>query len=319
VTTAVAGELTMLDEELGRMLDEPVSQVRRRDRIFPGSYESCVLEVELESGRQTRLFLKDLGSCPEFKLDREARRERELFMYRDVLPGQALGTARFYGSIENRWLFLEYVDGMPVRYCDIPDWYRAVRWLGRMHGALAGRVAELRRSSPLGRADEAAQWDIAGRALRSMYEFSPAYERRLARALRRWDVAVEAIAAGPLTLVHSAYRPAEVLIEENAEEPRVCPVDWEHAAIGSTLYDFASLTDGFEDRQLDAFLEAYRDEAARHGWKAPGGERARFVIDCHRLHKHLTLLCHAFPRGYPADRAEAILAGVERMAATTLA
>jgi hypothetical protein len=319
VTTAVADGLgTVLDRELGRILEEPVAAVRPRERRFPGAYESCVLEVELESGRAVELFLKDLGSCPDFKDDRRARRERELFMYRDVLAGAQLGTARYYGCVDDRWLFLEFVDGIPVRYCDMPDWHRVVRWLGRMQGAFAGRIGELRASGRLGVRDTAAFREMAARALRSVREFSDGYEGRLARALGRWDDAADAMAEGPPTLVHSAYRPAEVLIADAGGEPRVCPVDWELAAIGSTLFDFANFTDGFEGDELDSLLGAYRDEAALHGWRVPDGDRARFVIECHRLYKHLTLLSHAFPRRYPLDEVEAILAGFEREAAATL-
>jgi aminoglycoside phosphotransferase (APT) family kinase protein len=159
---------------------------------------------------------------------------------------------------------------------------------------------------------------MAARALRSVREFSDGYEGRLARALRRWDVAAEAMAEGPLTLVHSAYRPAEILIADAGDEPRVCPVDWELASIGSTLFDFANFTDGFEGDELDSLFASYRDEAARHGWHVPGGDRARFVSDCHRLYKHLTLLSHSFPRRYPLDEVESILAGFEREAAATL-
>jgi hypothetical protein len=305
---------TGLDEILG----DEVVDARRRERRFPGAYDSWVLEVDLVSGRGLTLFVKDLSSCPNFKDDRQARRERELFVYRHVLAGTDLGTARFYGCTEDGLLVLEYVDGMPVRYCDIPDWFRAVRWLGRMQGTLAGRIGELRGSGTLPVRDDGLYWDMARRALRSVSEFSVEYERRLSTALRRWDLAVEAMSEGPHTLVHSAYRPAEILICDGAEGRRICPVDWELAAIGSTLFDFSIFTDGFEGEELDALLEAYRGEASRHGWDVPDGARTHFVIDCHRIYKSVTLLSHSAPRGYPHDAVEGILAGVERMAAETL-
>ena len=308
----------VLPEELERALAERVAGVRRTALPFPGTYDSCVLEVTLASGRETRLFLKDLASCPDFKADRAGRRARELSVYRDVLSGADLGTARFYGCPGDRWLLLEYVEGLPVKYCDIPDWHHSVRWLGRMHATLAGRIDELRQSSRLPVNGERGSWEIAAKAMRSVHQFSPSYERRLARALHRWYVAVEAMTEGPLTLVHGAYRPEEVLIQKTSRGPRVCPVDWENAALGSTLVDFANFTEGFEGNELDLLFDRYREEAATHGWETPVGERARFAMACHRLQKNLTRLAHAAPRGYPSAEVEQLLRGVEQMAAATL-
>lgn len=303
--------------DLSALIGEPVAGAHRRERRFPGAYESWILDVELESGAELALFVKDLNSCPDFKDDRRERHERELFMYRDVLSSAELGTARFYGY-SGGLLVLEFVDGMPVRYCDIPHWLDAARWLGRMQAVFAPRAGELRASGRLAVYDSSFYRSAYGRARGSVSEFSSSLAERLDRALGNWDAAAEAMAGAPSTLVHSAYRPAEILTVGPPGGARICPVDWELAAVGSTLFDIAMLTDGFEGEELERFLEVHREAAAEHGWDVPTGAEARFVLDCHRIHKHLTLLAHASRRGYSAADTEAILTGVEAMAASAL-
>ena len=63
------------------------------------------------------------------------------------------------------------------------------------------------------------------------------------------------------TLVHGAFRPAQILVNAGTEPVRICPTDWEISAMGSCLYDLAALTDGFQDRELVPFLEHFLEAA----------------------------------------------------------
>ena len=74
---------------------------------------------------------------------------------------------------------------------------------------------------------------------------------------------------------------------------RICPVDWEKAAIGSALYDLALIPDGFEAPALDQLLEAYRQEAMKHSVATPESEELRRVVTSFRLFMAINLLSRA--------------------------
>ena len=52
-------------------------------------------------GESFRFFLKDYGFSRQSKDAPEARRDRELRVYRDLLAGADLGTPAYYGSVWN--------------------------------------------------------------------------------------------------------------------------------------------------------------------------------------------------------------------------
>ena len=63
-----------------------------------------------------------------------------------------------------------------------------------------------------------------------------------------------------MTLTHGVFYPSNVLIEQRDGRPRVCPVDWETAAVGPGLLDLAALTAGdWTDAQRRALVAAYRE------------------------------------------------------------
>ena len=75
-------------------------------------------------------------------------------------------------------------------------------------------------------------------------------------------------------------RLANVLIEHGNGRPRVCPVDWETAAVGPGLIDLAALTAGdWADEQRRALVSAYREAL-------PGGTEDEVLTDLDycRLH-----------------------------------
>jgi hypothetical protein len=94
---------------------------------------------------------------------------------------------------------------------------------------------------------------------------------------------------------------------------RICPVDWEVAAIGATLCDFAFFADGFEPPMLDRLWDAYRQEAAQYGIPLPDERDMPYILDCFCLHRTITLLSKSFEENFPEsgvvkllDRAEVL-------------
>src|SRR4029453_7904950 len=77
------------------------------------------------------------------------------------------------------------------------------------------------------------------------------------------------------------------------------PVDWEMAALGSPMYDFAQLVDGFEEPVLEDLLRAYCDEGGLCGVSPPDGSGLRRILNCLWLHRSLTLLGKAVEEEFP--------------------
>src|SRR5205814_2079494 len=65
---------------------------------------------------------------------------REIEVYRSVLAGAGLGTAKLYAAdVERSWLVLEKVEGVELyQIGELDPWQRALRWLARMHDRFAG-------------------------------------------------------------------------------------------------------------------------------------------------------------------------------------
>src|SRR5437867_1794934 len=120
----------------------PIGRIEHRRSEYAGWYASEVVTVQLEAGRELKIFLKNFGTNRGLKDGMAQRRERELQVYRDLLADADLDTARYYGSVWDEaggrfWLLLEFVEGMPVRYCGFEYWVEAAAWLGRLQGYFA--------------------------------------------------------------------------------------------------------------------------------------------------------------------------------------
>jgi hypothetical protein len=281
-----------------------ISSVERKRSQFSSFYASDVLTIRLACGHELKVFMKDFGSYDHPKDGLAGRRDRELAAYRDLLADADLGTAGYYGSAwepsaERFWLFLEYVEGDPVKHYGFDYWVPPAAWLGRMQGYYARRRDLWEGCADLIRHDDAFFHGIAEQALRSVARFSPDHARRLEPVVRRYDGAVRVMAAQPRTFVHGTYRPAQIIVNRAGGQTRFCPVDWEKAAVGSGLYDLTFLADGFKPPRLDQLLDAYVGAAEAHGATVCARDEMRFVMDCFRLHRVMNWLSLAADRQFP--------------------
>jgi aminoglycoside phosphotransferase (APT) family kinase protein len=287
------------------------------------SYDTYLITLRLTAGEELTLFLKDFGFSQLPKEGLEQRRERELRVYRDLLAGANLGTARYYGSVWDRsagrfWLLLEFVRGTEVCDCDFQCWVAAAGWLGRMHAHFARRADLLSTCDFLVRHDARFFHSVAAGALRSAARCSPDPSNRLARVLRRYGKVVETMVAQPPTLVHGTYRPGQVLVDDHRQAWRVCPVDWEMAALGSGYYDLAYIADGFDPPRLDEMVGAYRREALGAGMAIPSHDRVKAIVDCYRLHRALNWLCKAGDFPGAGEKVSRLTAMAEQLACGVL-
>ncbi len=98
--------------------------VQRRRYAYIGSYACDLITVQLSTGDEFKLFLKDYHVSQKSKDEPELRRERELRVYRDLFSQTELGPPEYYGSVWDDsagrfWLFLEFVDGLVVQHEDV--------------------------------------------------------------------------------------------------------------------------------------------------------------------------------------------------------
>jgi hypothetical protein len=313
VTTTVASQQS--DEEVLReCLEEvvakkirgrpsPVAHLERKRSQYSSFYASDIITVRLESGEEFKVFLKDFGSFHHPKDTMKERREREVVVYRDLLDGAGLNTARYYGSVwdeaEGRyWLLLEFVEGVPVRHLDFEAWLPAVAWLGRMYGHFVARPELWGNCDVLARHDASFFETTAEQAMRSVTEFSADLGRRLDPIVRRYHKAVAVMTGQPRTLVHGTYRPAQIITDDPGHPKRICPVDWEKAAVGASLYDLTFIVDGFDPERLHRLFEAYRAEARRCGVRVGDDAEMKLVVDCFRLHRVMNWLAVSLARRY---------------------
>jgi hypothetical protein len=303
-------------DEFGR--GAAVAGIDRERSDHSSSYAADVVTVRLAGGEVFRLFLKDFGSSELPKDEPGQQRDRELRVYRELLAGASLGTARYHGSVweaaQGRfWLLLEFVGGTPLAYCDFDYWVAAAGWLARLHGHFAGQANRLRGCDFLVRHDDSFFWSKARLALAAVREVSPPLADRLAGALSGYGRCVEVMVGQPPTLVHGAYKPRHILVDRSSRPPGLCPVDWELAALGSGYYDLAFLAYGFDPPSLGSLLDAYRDEARAHGMPVPGSDRMRHVVDCFRLHRVLKVLAGAQARELPEGTVASLVESGERL------
>ena len=277
--------------------DARVVRVRHEPTPFASSYRAELVVAELASGEEVRVFLKDFGVTFFPKDTGRDRRERELRTYRDLLPGMGLGTPQLYGSLWDErsrrfWLLLEYVPGLQVRHCPLEGWVAAAGWVGRLHGTRRW-LDRLAASPLLVRHDETYFLRRAELAVLEMAAFGTSVRDRLRRVADSYGPVVEVMVSQPVCLVYGGYWPANVILAEEGASQRVCPIDWELAALGSPLYDLATLVDGFASPELDRLLGAFVGEALAQGATVPDEDELRHLVQCFLLARVINTLARA--------------------------
>jgi hypothetical protein len=283
-----------------------IDSIERKRSQFSSFYASDIITVRLASAEEFKVFLKDFGSFDHVKDTMKERREREVLVYRDILVDAGLGTANYYGSVRDEtsgrfWLLLEFVEGLPISHLEFEDWVPAAGWLGRMYGYFSKHPERWENCDALMRHDAEFFQSTAQQALRSVSDFSPELGRRLDPIIGRYDKAIAVMISQPQMFVHGTYRPAQIIINKTREAARICPVDFEKAAVGASLYDLTFLVDGFDPPRLKQLFAAYRAEAERCGVRVPEDEEMKRIVDCFRLHRVMSWLSLSLARGYAPD------------------
>ena len=131
----------------------------------------------------------------------------------------------------------------------------------------------------------------------------PAYLKGAAHLMRQ-----------PQTLVHGAFRPRQILVDPEQAPARICTTDWEIAAIGSSLYDLAALTDGFEGRSLQPFLDRFLTGAAWLQDDPPSLPDLELAIKTCSTHQMLKWIAQGEKRGFSPGEIGEMAASLTRPA-----
>jgi hypothetical protein len=307
-----------------------IVKLARRPCPYSSSFALDEIDVAFDDGSKLQLVMKDLSPQSMAVSARRARPDflyeprREIQAYRRILPHAPPGTATWYGDVVNpgaqRYrLFLERVEGLELRFVgDFPIWERTARWIARFHRSFSpADVTRLGESSRALIYDEAFYWRWLERA-REFAAGRRAMRRRVEWIARGYASVVKRLAGLPRTLIHGEFYPCNILIRQTGDRVRVCPVDWEMAALGPALMDLACLTTGWARRWERALVRAYRAESS-DARSDPKAAAARIPHDfwgdfyCCRLHLAVRMLGWSDAWTPPPQHARDWLAEAERL------
>ncbi|HEX6460201.1 MAG TPA: aminoglycoside phosphotransferase family protein [Thermoleophilaceae bacterium] len=265
------------DGELRELLGgDEVVELSRRPYRYATSAALDELQVRLRDGTELSLILKELarerliGDARITKPDFTYEPERELATYRDVLAPAGIGP-RFYGTGEGQWFVIEKVPGVELwQVGELEIWEGVAGWLAGFHARFANRVDAVRGANPyLIEHTEAWFCDWCDRARAALAGAGDPRAPELVRALSGYGEVAAALASLPRHFVHGEFYPSNVLVRPRPL--RVCPVDWEMAAIGPAAMDLAALVGGWGDAERERLIDAY----ARAGTRLPHGDVER--------------------------------------------
>ena len=307
-----------------------VRQMRRRPSPNGSSFALEELDISFADGQSLALIFKNLGPDALLKEGRLAKPafllnpRREIDTYRAILQFAEMGTALFYGAVDDAaaghyWLFVERVLGEELYQVGAFEiWLTVARWLAGMHSRFGNEAASVSARAPLLKYDDAffRHWPERARAFLNETALQPTDRVGLDRLLRRYDQVIECLLRQPITLIHGDFYASNVLIQETPQGVRVCPVDWEMAAVGPGLIDLATLMAGkWTSEQQDILALTYYDALPTKPAGLVSREAYMNALDCCRLHCAMQCLGWSADWSPPATQAHDWLADALSMAA----
>lgn len=230
----------------------PISGLQRCPYEYASSYPLEAIDAMLADGAVVQLLFKDVRrSTPGSRATKVVPMSdprREIAVYRHLLATRRLGTAALVAAV------------------DEPELGRHWLFLERVAGRELYQVGDF------------AAWIAAARWLARLHA-GWATETADCR-LAQFDTHGQ-LAKLPRTVIHGEFYPSNVLI---ADSGRVCPVDWETAALGPGLIDVAALATGWGDGDRETLTSCYREELLLAGDDAPPLAEMLVQLDWCRLH-----------------------------------
>ena len=258
-----------------------IARIDRRPSLYASSFALEELDVELDDGSRLALMLKNLSRRamnedalrvkPDFLFDPQ----REIAVYRHIVEPQKLGAALFAAHVDPKsegcWLVIERIDGRELyQVGELDIWTNVAGWLGGMHDRLSRLdLDQLRARARLVLYDADFYLHWLSRAETALARATP--ESKASRAAFNhvracYHRVIERLEALPVTVIHGEFYASNVLTANENGRLRVCPVDWEMAAVAPGLIDLAALTLGqWTTEDLRTFFSAYLDAMPNGG------------------------------------------------------
>ena len=244
---------------------------------FPCEIVTC----RIGRGKPRRLFCKYTADINYTGHGHRGGVGYEIATYRNILAATNKFRPRFYGGYTDSetgqyWLFLEYLDGS-LRVGKLNDpvaMGKTARWIAQFHMS-SQRLLSNERLRFLKRYDKEY---YLGWISRTVDFASPNYRKSswLRHLYARAEDFLSPLLHSVPVIIHGEYYQHNILFHHG----RVCPIDWESAAVGEGLIDLACLTDGWESEIADVCTATY----VRTRW--PKGSPAQFqrVFQAARLY-----------------------------------
>jgi phosphotransferase family enzyme len=237
-----------LHNALEQIFHKQVRSLRRVPSPYSSSFAIEELNVEFDDTNTLTAIFKNLSADALLEDARRAKPafvyspEREIQVYRSLLPLLDTGAAKMYGAtvaphLERYWLFLEKVSA-PQLYeiGEFEVWLYVAQSLARLHES--GDITVVQSVVPqVQEYDAAWYWQWLERAHASA-------GAALDRIAARYSTVVQILLKLPHTFIHGEYYASNILVQQNETSCRICPLDWEMAAIGPGLLDVAALASG---------------------------------------------------------------------------
>lgn len=297
--TGAASQTAVSDDELavavlGAFPDRQVVRVERELSRHSTSATIDDVTVHLADGTLVPLILKDL--TPDAWLDGaragkpESLRDprRELSVYRQLLPhahdGQTAACLAAVDTDERQWLLLEKVPGVELyQVGEVEVWAASAATVAALHRDLTARVNDAPDACSRLLVHDAAylqRW--MQRALEFEARRGGAHSESLQALARVHGTVVERLLDQPRVVLHGDLYASNVLVVRG-DPTRVCPVDWEYAALGPAVLDLAALTSGdWLEEERKAIADFYYAAMDDSRWR-PDREGFGKALDLARL------------------------------------
>jgi aminoglycoside phosphotransferase (APT) family kinase protein len=257
---------------LARVFGGPVTLRERSEFVSTSTYPAELLTLESDGVVHQVLCKYSAGRDDHRCWGHRGGLDHEARVYQHVLRPLGVTEPACHGAYEDpesgwTWLVLEYLDDA-VRIHQVEDsdtnMMRAAAWLGAFHAAGQDRLpATGRRCLSTYDANYYEGW------IRRTLEYSAPLRERFPWFADFCGRAMQLLAPlldRPATVIHGEFYIKNILYARG----RVCPVDWESAALGAGEIDLTSLVESWSPETTDACIRAY----CRARW--PGGAPADF-------------------------------------------
>jgi thiamine kinase-like enzyme len=280
-------------------------RIARIDRV-PSPYQSSFpieeLTVLFDDGRSLELILKNLSLnslTPELKRAKPTflyDPEREIKVYSELLAEAGLGTAKWHAHVLNPerdrfWILLERVAGQDLSTVgDFDVWKQAARWLAALHANVVIQTKVQQDKTYLVEFDRTYYLRWIERALSYHAGRQPSDKfQQLQFVAEQYATLVDELLQIPTTVIHGEFYAPNVLVHRSGGEEsthvRICPVDWERAALAPAMIDIAALSSGKWDLdQRRELTTVYYESLSKRGVDVSDPSSYERNVELCRLH-----------------------------------